>query len=331
MPLEGWEGKVFYVWFDAPLAYISITQDWAAKQGDPDAWRQWWQRPDDARLVQFMAKDNVPFHTIFWPATMLGTRQPWTMADTVKGYSWLTYEGSKFSTSEQRGIFTDAAIDLFSADYWRYALIAMLPESDDADFSFARFAAAINKDLADGIGNLLHRVSALTRRYYDGRIAMCRAPLAQAEAALLLQLRAVAEDYLAAMDDIKLRQAQQALRRMWSLADEFITRAEPWRTVKTDPLAAERTLAMCLHVLRVGTVFAAPFIPDAAAAIWRFLGQDGTVQGVTPTAELAGSLCSMGAHWVMDGNPPMFEKITPEVCAELSERFSGRRTAPAVA
>lgn len=331
VPLEGWEGKVFYVWFDAPLAYISITQDWAAKQGDPDAWRQWWQRPDDARLVQFMAKDNVPFHTIFWPATMLGTRQPWTMADTVKGYSWLTYEGSKFSTSEQRGIFTDAAIELFSADYWRYALIAMLPESDDADFSFARFAAAINKDLADGIGNLLHRVSALTRRYYDGRIAMCRAPLAQAEAALLLQLRAVAEDYLAAMDDIKLRQAQQALRRMWSLADEFITRAEPWRTVKTDPLAAERTLAMCLHVLRVGTVFAAPFIPDAAAAIWRFLGQDGTVQGVTPTAELAGSLCSMGAHWVMDGNPPMFEKITPEVCAELSERFSGRRTAPAVA
>jgi methionyl-tRNA synthetase len=322
VPLEGWEGKVFYVWFDAPLAYIAMSQDWAQEQGDPDAWRRWWQRPDDVRLVQFMAKDNVPFHTIFWPAMMLGTRQPWTMAHTIKGYSWLTYEGSKFSTSEQRGIFTDDAIDLFSADYWRYALISMLPESDDADFSFARFAAAINKDLADGLGNLLHRVSALARRHYGGRIAAHGTPLASHETALLDQLHSVAKDYLAAMGDIKLRQAQQALRRMWSLGDEFITRAEPWRTVKTDPAAAERSLAMRLHVLRVGTVFAAPFIPETATAIWRFLGQGGKVEGVAPTAELAGGL--KGTSWVLNGTPPKFEKIAPEVCAVLAGRFAGR-------
>jgi methionyl-tRNA synthetase len=326
VPLEGWDGKVFYVWFDAPIAYISITKDWAERQGDPDAWRQWWQRPDDVRLIQFMAKDNVPFHTVFWPATMLGTRQPWTMADTIKGYNWLTYEGSKFSTSEQRGVFTDDASELFNADYWRYGLMSMLPESDDSDFSFTRFATAINKELADGLGNLLHRVSALTKRYYDGRIALMSAPLTETERALLLQLHAAAEDYVAAMDEVKLRQAQQTLRRMWSLADAFITRAEPWRTAKSDPVAAERTLAMCLHVLRVSTVFAAPFIPDAATAIWRFLGQDGTVQDVTPTTELFGGLEGVGTPWILDAMPPMFEKITPEVCEALVERFAGRRT-----
>lgn len=331
VPLEGWNGKVFYVWFDAPIAYISITMNWAARHGDPNAWRHWWQRPDDVRLVQFMAKDNVAFHTVFWPAMMLGTHQRWTGADVIKGYSWLTYEGRKFSTSAQRGIFTDDAMGLFSADYWRYALISMLPESDDVDFSFERFAAAINKDLADGLGNLLHRVSALARRYYGGCIAPCGAPLAQEEAALLRRMSAAAEDYLAAMGDIRLRQAQQALRRMWSLGDEYISRAQPWRTAKTDPAAAERTLAMCLHVLRVGTVFAAPFIPDAAATIWRFLGQAGAVQDVAPTAELAGSLGGADAPWVLDGMPPMFEKITPQVCALLTARFAGRRTAPAVA
>ncbi|WP_422689169.1 hypothetical protein [Comamonas endophytica] len=111
---------------------------------------------------------------------------------------------------------------------------------------------------------------------------------------------------------------------MWSLADGFITREQPWRTVKTDPVAAERTLAMCLHALRLGAAFAAPFIPDAAAAVWHFLGQKGTVQGVAPTAALAGSLERVDAPWVLEGAPPMFEKITPEVCKQLSGHFAGQ-------
>jgi len=138
-PWSGMEGKVFYVWFDAPIEYIAATAEWADATGADDAaWERWWRTDkgaDDVRYVQFMGKDNVPFHTLSFPATLMGANEPWKLVDFIKSYNWLTYEGGKFSTSQGRGIFMNQALEIFPSDYWRWWLLSNAPESSDSNFT----------------------------------------------------------------------------------------------------------------------------------------------------------------------------------------------------
>ncbi|MGE7414386.1 methionine--tRNA ligase, partial [Methylobacterium tarhaniae] len=170
VPRPGFEGKVFYVWFDAPIAYIAATQDWAAARGRD--WRDWWwgEAARDSRYVQFLGKDNVPFHTVSFPATLLGSGEPWRTVDVIKGFHWLTHEGDKFSTSRNRGLSCDAALAALPADIWRWWLIANAPETADVTFQAARFATEVNKDLADVFGNLVQRVTRFAASAFAGPI-----------------------------------------------------------------------------------------------------------------------------------------------------------------
>ncbi|MEO0542138.1 MAG: methionine--tRNA ligase, partial [Cyanobacteria bacterium P01_A01_bin.105] len=157
VPRAGFEGKVFYVWFDAPIGYVSATQAWG-NDGPDRNWESWWKNADDVHYTQFMAKDNLPFHTIMWPATILGSREPWKMADYIKGFNWLNYYGGKFSTSSKRGVFLDQALEIAPADYWRYMLMASAPESSDSAFTWELFQNRVNKELADNLGNFVNRI-----------------------------------------------------------------------------------------------------------------------------------------------------------------------------
>ena len=161
----GFEDKVFYVWFDAPIEYIGATAEWA-DAGEGRDWRSWWYDADDVEYTQFMAKDNVPFHTVSFPVTLIGSREPWTRADQIKGFNWLTYYGGKFSTSQGRGVFMDQALDTYPADLWRWFLFANAPESSDSSFTWEQFAVAVNKDLADSFGNLVNRCLTLSAKHY---------------------------------------------------------------------------------------------------------------------------------------------------------------------
>lgn len=176
VPADTWpelaaEGKVFYVWFDAPIEYIGATKEWAAQDPENRDWKSWWyESADDVRYTEFMAKDNVPFHTVMFPATELGVREPWKMVDYVKAFNWLTYYGGKFSTSQKRGVFTDQALDILPADYWRYFLIANAPESDDSSFTWEHFTATVNKDLADTLGNFVNRVLSFSKKRFGEEV-----------------------------------------------------------------------------------------------------------------------------------------------------------------
>ena len=150
----GFENKVFYVWFDAPIEYIGATKEWADLDPGARDWRSWWFDARDVRYTEFLGKDNIPFHTINFPITLMGTGEPWKLVDYVKGFNYLTYYGGKFSTSQQRGIFMDTALDIVPADYWRYALLASAPKSDDAEFTWEGFALTVNKDLAGHLRQL---------------------------------------------------------------------------------------------------------------------------------------------------------------------------------
>ena len=154
------------MWFDAPIEYIGATAEWAAVDPEHRDWRGWWYDADDVEYTQFMAKDNVPFHTVSFPVTLIGSREPWTRADQIKGFNWLTYYGGKFSTSQGRGVFMDQALDTFPADLWRWYLFANAPESSDASFTWDGFTVAVNKDLADSFGNLVNRCLTLSAKHY---------------------------------------------------------------------------------------------------------------------------------------------------------------------
>ena len=169
VPKPGFEDKVFYVWFDAPIGYIAAAVEWSEAAPGRD-WRDWWQGGDDVQYVQFLAKDNVPFHTISFPATILGSGLPLKLPDIIKGFNWLTFEGGKFSTSRQRGIFTDTALTLLPADCWRWWLAANAPENADADFTVERFVDGVNKDLADIFGNLVNRCLAFAAARFDSTV-----------------------------------------------------------------------------------------------------------------------------------------------------------------
>ena len=158
-PRPGFEDKVFYVWFDAPIEYIAATEEWADATGAD--WERWWRTDKgagDVRYVEFMGKDNVAFHTVSFPVTLSGSGEPWKLVDRLKVPNWVTWYGGKFSTSERRGVFMDQALDLLPADYWRWRLMANAPENADSAFTWSGFQNGVNADLVNVLGNFVNRV-----------------------------------------------------------------------------------------------------------------------------------------------------------------------------
>ena len=271
VPKPGFEDKVFYVWFDAPIGYIAAAVEWSEAAPERD-WRAWWQGGDDVRYVQFLAKDNVPFHTISFPATILGSGLPLKLPDLIKGFNWLTFEGGKFSTSAQRGIFTDTALALLPADTWRWWLAPNSPENADADFTVERFVEGVNKDLADTFGNLVNRCLAFAAARFDATVPVGDAGPAEDELAAELErhLRRLRGHHEASA----LRKATEEVRAIWKLANAYLTEAAPWTVIKHDPGRAATAVSTGINLVRVAALTGWPFIPSAAAEVLRSLGED---------------------------------------------------------
>ncbi|MGW2377998.1 MULTISPECIES: methionine--tRNA ligase [Kitasatospora] len=328
VPADVWpelaaEGKVFYVWFDAPIEYIGATKEWAdaAPAGQRD-WKSWWYEADrTVRYTEFMAKDNVPFHTVMFPATILGSRRPWKKVDYVKAFNWLTYYGGKFSTSQKRGIFTDVALELLPADYWRYFLMAHAPESDDSSFTWDLFASVVNKDLADTLGNFVNRVLSFSRKRF-GDAVPAGAVAGEAEARLGEQIAGLLAEYEAQLDALNFRKAVQALRALWSAGNAYLDEKAPWLQVKTDPEAAALTLRTAMNLIHLYAVVSEPFIPTAAAAMRGAFALPADGRGwITEDEARALSLVPAGTPFTVP--PVLFAKITDEDLAAWTARFGG--------
>lgn len=276
VPEEGFAGKVFYVWFDAPIAYIAATKAWSgalqpsAAQPDRtqsrDSWKDWWWQADDVIYTQFMAKDNVPFHTVFWPGVMLGTREPWTMAQQIKSFNWLTYYGGKFSTSQKRGVFMDAALDILSPDVWRYFLMAQSPESDDANFTWELLATVVNKDLAGILGNFVNRVLRLTQQSF-GEVIPTGGQPGDVEARLEQSCLQVFEDYRSHLRNLEFRKAAQSLRTLWTLGNGYLDARAPWRLIQRDRETTAMVLRTAIHLMRIFAIASEPVLPFTGTTI----------------------------------------------------------------
>ncbi|MET9885703.1 methionine--tRNA ligase [Streptomyces sp. NPDC006430] len=326
VPADTWpelaaEGKVFYVWFDAPIEYIASTKEWADADPAGRDYKSWWYEAEDVRYTQFMAKDNVPFHTVMFPATELGTREPWKKVDYVKAFNWLTYYGGKFSTSQKRGVFTDQALEILPADYWRYFLIANAPESDDSSFTWEHFTATVNKDLADTLGNFVNRVLSFSRKRFGDDVPAGN-PAGEVEAKLGEQIAELLAEYEGHMETLQYRKAAAALRALWSAGNSYLEEKAPWLEIKTDPEGAALTLRTAMNLIHLYSVVSEPFIPASARAMRSaFALADDTATWVAP--EQARSLDAVAAGTPFTVPPVLFAKITEEDLESYRERFGG--------
>ncbi|MFE2283157.1 methionine--tRNA ligase [Streptomyces sp. NPDC059443] len=326
VPADTWpelaaDGKVFYVWFDAPIEYIASTKEWADADPANRDYKSWWYEAEDVRYTQFMAKDNVPFHTVMFPATELGTREPWKKVDYVKAFNWLTYYGGKFSTSQKRGVFTDHALEILPADFWRYFLIANAPESDDSSFTWEHFASTVNKDLGGALGNFVNRVLTFSRKKFGDEVP-AGSPAGEAEARLGEQIAELLAEYEGHMDSLQYRKAAAALRALWSAGNGYLDEKAPWLEVKTDLDGAALTLRTAMNLIHLYSVVSEPFIPASARAMRTAFALDGdTATWVTP--EQAKSLDAVPAGTPFTVPPVLFARITEEDLESYRERFGG--------
>ncbi|MFG2195045.1 methionine--tRNA ligase [Streptomyces sp. NPDC048639] len=329
VPADTWpelaaEGKVFYVWFDAPIEYIGATKEWADADPAGRDWESWWYDAKDVRYTEFMAKDNVPFHTVMFPAMLLGTREPWKKVDYVKAFNWLNYYGGKFSTSQKRGIFTDAALELLPADYWRYFLMANAPESDDTSFSWELFSSVVNKDLADTLGNFVNRVLSFSRKRFGDNVPEGK-EAGEAEARLGEEIARLLGEYEAHMESLQFRKAAASLRALWSAGNAYLEEKAPWLEIKTDQDAAALTLRTAMNLIHLYAVVSEPFIPASAKAMRSAFALEGDTKPWV-TAEEAKALSSVPAGTAFTVPPVLFAKITEDDLETYRDRFGGEET-----
>jgi methionyl-tRNA synthetase len=342
--IEGLAGKVFYVWFDAPIEYIAATWEWAdaraAEEGrgsaDEAEWERWWREPAaaDVTYVQFMGKDNVPFHTVGFPCTLIGLNEkrdaggawspasnaPWKLVDQLKGFNWLDYYGGKFSTSQNRGVFMDQALEILPADYWRWWITANTPETSDATFTWEQFQAQVNADLADVLGNFVNRILKFTETRFEGVV-----PAGGGDGPLEFKLH---KDVLAKLRELtehlenrEFRKATAALRQLWVLGNGYLTEAAPWTALKTDPERAAVAVRTGLNLVALFAKVAEPFIPFAAETIALAVGEP--FPGKWPNLDGEGVLDILPLGRAVKAPEVLFRKIEDAQTAEWRERFGG--------
>jgi methionyl-tRNA synthetase len=315
----GFEGKVFYVWFDAPIEYLGATKEWADVDPAQRDWRSWWYDADDVTYTEFMAKDNIPFHTVSFPATIIGSREPWKLVDYIKGFNWLTYYGGKFSTSRGVGVFMDAALEVLPADYWRYYLIANAPESDDSSFTWEGFAVAVNKDLADTYGNFVNRCLTFTKRTVGEQVPAGGTP-GEAEAALESELATRVANYTEQLGAKQFRKAAAELRAIWATGNAYWEKSEPWKAAKVDADRTAIILRTGVNLVRLFSLLAVPIIPETATRALTVVAPDDAVGWPGDVREALAAIPPGAAFEVPE---VLFRKITDDDVAEWTARFGG--------
>jgi methionyl-tRNA synthetase len=321
-PRPGMEGKVFYVWFDAPIEYIAATQEWADAEEGRD-WQRWWRTDagaEDVRYVEFMGKDNVAFHTVSFPATILGSEEPWKSVDMLKAFNWLNWYGGKFSTSNKRGVFMDAALEILPPDLWRWYLTANSPESSDTAFTWEQFASAVNRDLADVLGNFVNRILKFNESKFEGVIPAGGEP-GPLEEKLFADVSARLADLSEQMDAIEIRKSAQALRALWAVGNEYLQEAAPWTAIKTDRDRAAVIVRTALNLVALYAKLSAPFIPFAAETIGDAFGLEFPAQW--PSNDAKAELDKLAVGTKVTVPDVLFKKIEDEQIAEWTARFGG--------
>ncbi|MBN2491274.1 MAG: methionine--tRNA ligase [Planctomycetes bacterium] len=270
VPLPDAAGKVLYVWFDAPIGYISSTIEWARARGQPDAWQDYWQNPD-CRLVHFLGKDNIPFHCVVFPAMLMGQPDPYILPDNVPANEFYNLQGDKFNTSRGWYIDFEDFLAKYPVDALRYALAASAPETRDTEFTWQDFQKRVNGELADTFGNLAMRTLKFIASQLDGRVP-APGPFDEADRALLERARGMTTTVGELYDTYRVRQAMETIMGLAHAANRYLSEKRPWATRKDDPLRCATAIFVCTEVLRTLALLFHPVMPGTTERLWSMLG-----------------------------------------------------------
>ncbi len=278
VPLDGFRNKVFYVWFDACIGYISITAELT-----PQHWKSWWYAPHAVRLFQFIGKDNIPFHTVVFPSSQLGTGEKWTMVHHMSSTEFINYEGGKFSKSKGIGVFgTDVQGTGIPADVWRFYIFYNRPEKSDVDFTWKDFQEKVNAELIGNLGNLVNRTLQFISRFYAGEL-----PAGQPDQPFWREVRAAEKEIEGLLEKVEIRDAFKKIFTLSSIGNKKFQDGEPWKKIREDPEATAALLWNLTYLVRDLAVLASPYIPETSQRIVKTLGVDriswsdlGTFKGI---------------------------------------------------
>ena len=313
IPLEGYETKRIYVWFEAVIGYLSAAKEWALIHGEPEIWRDWWEDPS-ARTVYFQGKDNVPFHAIIWPAMLLGY-EGLNLPYDIPANQYVTIGGSKASTSGNWAVWMPDYLDRHDPDPLRYVLTALMPETRDTDFSWEQYVRRNNDELLARWGNLVNRVLTITRRHFDDAAPPEPRELSAESRALLARVDRAFDEVGADLAAVQLRRALAGAMEVAQTANQYLEERAPWRAVRGDRDHAAETLHTALNVISGLASLFQPFLPFTSPRAWAMLGHSGDIQA---------------AGWlrrpVPGGQPlpepaPLFRKLDDSLIAEEEARF----------
>jgi methionyl-tRNA synthetase len=314
VPLEGFEDKVFYVWFDAPIGYISISAEHAALSGDGEAWKSWWHNPEEVELFQFIGKDNIPFHTVIFPSSLLATGANWTMLHHMSSSEYMNYEAGKFSKSKGVGVFgNDAQNTGIPADVWRFYIFYNRPETSDYVFTWKDFQEKTNKELIGNLANLVNRTLSFTKRFYDGEI-ISPDLTDPSSADFWTEVKRLEGEITEHLEWAQLRDAFRKIFALSSYGNKVFQESEPWKLRESEPEKAKAVLSNLAYLVRDLAILTRPFIPSTADRIASFLGSELSDWSALGDTSVRLSL----------GDPEiLFKQLDDTLIENLRQRFSG--------
>ncbi len=274
VPLEGADGKVLYVWLDAPIGYISATKQWAIDQESPDAWRRWWQ-DEDTDLVHFIGKDNIVFHCIIFPI-LLKTHGEYNLPVNVPANEFLNLEGDKISTSRNHAVWLHEYLEELPdrRDELRYVLTSIAPETKDSEFTWKDYQARVNNELVAILGNFVNRVVVLTNKYYNGVV-----PFGEVDSEILTEKQKCITEVEAHLSNFKFRDGLTSAMNLARFGNKYLADREPWKLQKTDPEAVESIMFNALNITAYLAEALEPFLPETAIRIREMLKIDTVFKG----------------------------------------------------
>lgn len=319
VPLPGAEGKVLYVWFDAPIGYISSTVEWSQKLGTPDRWRDYWFNPQ-TRLIHFIGKDNIVFHAIVWPAVLMAHGE-FILPDNIPANEFLNIEGEKLSTSRNWAVWVDEYLEQFPPDPLRYYLAANAPENKDADFAWKDFQARNNGELADVLGNLVNRSLSFIEKHFEAKVPAASS-LSAADEEVLAAIATAASTIGALLDDFQVRRAVGEMMNLARIGNKYFNDSAPWATVKQDRARCAATLYTTVQLELALAVLMTPFLPFSAQALWKMLNAPGQLRD--QRWQEVGNLRIPAGH-LLGKREILFRKIEDEIIDAQIAKLHGKQ------
>lgn len=321
VPHQDFKEKVFYVWFDAPIGYLSITANYT------DQWEKWWKNPQQVELYNFMAKDNVPFHSVVFPCSLLGAQDNYTLVNNLIATEYLNYEDTKFSKSRGVGVFGDMAKDTgIPSDVWRFYLLFLRPEAQDSAFSWADMAIKNNSELLNNLGNFINRAGMFVSKFFDGCVPEML--LNEDDKRLIAQVCCELKHYITLLDKVRIRDALKCILNISRHGNQYMQLNEPWKRIKGDGDDRQRAgtvTGVCVNVACLLSAVLEPYMPTVSHSIREQLQAPPTCA----SAQLQGPgsfVCSLPAGHRIGTVSPLFQKLENEQIEALRKRFGGQQS-----